>query len=57
MATFWEQFTGGQQTGTTSTTVTEKPATNVGLLVGGIVVGIIAIVGLVWVFGGFKKKT
>lgn len=56
MATFWEQFTGGTKTDSTTTVVTEKPSTNVGLLVGGIVVGIVAIVGLVWVFGGFKKK-
>lgn len=53
---FWDQFIGGPKTETSTTVVTDKPSSNTGLIVGGIAIAIIAIVGLIWLFGGFKKK-
>ncbi len=56
MANFWEQFTGGPKSSTTTTVVTDKPSSNTGLIIAGIVLAVGAVVGLIWLAGGFKKK-
>lgn len=47
---------GGKTETSQQTTTVEKPSSNTGLIVGGIAVAIVAIIGLIWAFGGFKKK-
>ena len=54
---FWDQFIGGPKSSTTTTTVTDKPSSNTGLIIAGSILAIGAILGLVWAFGGFNKKT
>jgi hypothetical protein len=51
---FWDGFLGGPKTSTTI--VTDKPNTNWGLIAAGIILAVGAILAMVWIFGGFKKK-
>ena len=54
---FWDAFIPTSTESSSTTTVTDKPTTNYGLIAGGIILGIGAIVLIVWAFGGFKKKS
>lgn len=56
MAFSFEDILGGPKTSTTTTTVTDKPSTNTGLIIAGVILSIGAILGLAWAFGAFKKK-
>ncbi len=52
----WNGLVGGPKTTTTDTTITTAPSTNWGLIIGGVVLGIGALVGIAYAFGAFKKK-
>ena len=52
-----EGVLGGPKSSTTTSTTEEKPTSNTGLIIAGILLAGIAVVGLVWLFGGFKPKT
>ena len=53
---FWTDLTGGPKTVTTDTTVANTKTTNWPMIIGGIVVGVGAIVGIAWALGAFDKK-
>lgn len=56
MANFWENLVGGPKKSTTTTTTTEKPSSNTGLIVAGVILGLGALVGILYLAGVFKKK-
>lgn len=53
---WWTDLIGGPKTTQTDTTVTTQTKTNWGLIIGGIILGIGALVGLAWALGAFGKK-
>jgi len=51
----WNAVIGSNVTSSTQTTVTDKPSTNYGLLIGGVVLAILVIGGIIIITGKAKK--